>query len=167
MIVARRLVVWAGAHAWLGWLLCLPILWKAAVWATDNTPPFQLLAQAVVVSGPPGGEVAFEAHVRRDLERECSVSYSRHIIDARGFRHDFESEPGYLSANGLRQMDNDMGGQLRLVVNIPKAAAVGPAVYSAELRYVCNPLHSMFPIRAQLALPFDVLPAVPRAEAQP
>lgn len=166
MIIARRLVVWAGAHAWLGWLFCLPIAWKFAVWATDTTPPFQLLAQAVVVSGPPGGEVAFEAEVRRDLDRECSVAFSRHIVDARGFRHDFEGEPRYLSAEGLRRMDDDMGGKLRLIVNIPKAAAVGPAVYAAELRYVCNPLQTLFPIRTHMTLPFDVLPAAPRPEAQ-
>jgi hypothetical protein len=159
MIAIRRMVIWAGAHAWLGWLLCLPILFKFAQWGTDNVAPFELLATTTVVPGPPGGEVLFESAVRRDLHRECSVRYSRHIVDSRGFRHDFEMEPRYLSADGLRRMDKDMGQRLKIVVNIPKAAAVGPAIYAAELNYVCNPLHTLFPLRVTMAMPFDVLPA--------
>lgn len=153
-----RMILWAGRHAWLGWLLCLPIAFTLLRWAMDDSPPFALLATTKVVSGPPGGEVFFDSAVRRDLHRDCSVRYTRHIVDARGFRHDFEMEPRYLSADGLRRMDKDMGQRLKIVVNIPKAAAVGPAIYAADLYYICNPLHSLFPLRVHTAMRFDVLP---------
>jgi hypothetical protein len=166
MIVARRLVVWAGAHAWLGWLLCLPILWKVAGWAADNTPPFEIHSYEVASSGPPGGEVRFHGLVRRDLERGCSVSFTRHIVDARGFRHDFDSDPRNLSAQSLRKMAAEMKDDLRLAVNIPKAAAVGPAAYTTDLAYVCNPWQRAFPIHLVMTLNFDVLPAAP-PEARP
>ena len=173
MIAVRRVVVWAGAHTWLGWLLCLPLLFKLASWVTDTDPPFEFLSRVETVAGSPGGEVSFEGEVRRDLDRDCSVSYSRHIVDSRGFRHDFEIEPRHLSSEGLRKMALDMDNKFRLVVNIPKAAAVGPAVYATELRYICNPLQIAFPITVHTALPFEVLPAAsglyhaPHSEARP
>lgn len=149
-------IKWAGRNAWLGWLLCLPIFWIAADWAMDRHPPFAIIGPVIVRNAPPGGTVFFVADVRRDLYRDCSVRFSRHMIDGAGVRFDFATEPRVMTPDGLRAMDILMAGKLCLAVDVPRGANPGKAVHTTELIYICNPLHRWWPIEVSMPLRFVI-----------
>lgn len=149
---------WAGRHAWLGWLLCVPVAWQLLDWIIDREPPFAALGAAQASPVRAGGTVVFIAAVRRDLDRDCTVQFSRHLIDGLGIRHDFAADPRVMTADGLREMDSAMGHQLRLAVNIPAGAAPGPATYTSDLIYRCNPVHVLWPIAVSMPLRFHIDP---------
>ena len=151
-----RAIKWAGQHAWLGWLLCVPIFWLAGDWAFDRHPPFAIIGPVMARNAPPGGTAYFVADVRRDLDRDCSVRFSRYLIDGAGVRHDFAVDPRVMTADGLRAMDTLMAGKLRLAVEIPRGANPGRATYTTELIYVCNPLHKWWPIEVSMPLRFVI-----------
>ena len=153
-----RIVVWAEKNSWLAWLLCVPILWQAGVWLTDRSPPFAVIGPVVMKNAKPGEMAFFTAPVRRDLDRNCSVQFSRHLIDGRGIRFDLTKEPGMMTAAGLRAMDAAMGGYLRLAVDVPEAAAPGPAIFATDLSYACNPIHRAWPIEVSLEILFVIEP---------
>ena len=152
-----KAIQWAGRHAWLGWLLCLPVFMQLGEWAFDRSPPFAVVGPVTALGARPGETAYFNAEVRRDLDRECSVVFSRYMIDGAGVRHDFARDPRVMTPNGLRAMDVLMAGQLRLAVEIPRGANPGPAVYATELRYTCNPIHKLWPIEVTMPLRFWIL----------
>lgn len=154
----RKLISWAGHNAWAGWLLSLPFLLMAGVWLTDRAPPFAVIGPVVVSNARAGEIVYFTAPVRRDLDRECSVVFSRHIIDVRGIRFDISTAPGVMTAAGLRAMDAAMGAYLRLAVEVPEQAAPGQAAFVTELSYACNPVHRAWPIEVSMPLLFLIQP---------
>lgn len=151
-----RVIAWAGRNAWVGWLFCLPLVWTLISWALDRNPPFAIVGPIQVVNAKPGETAFFTAEVRRDLDRECSVDFSRYLIDGVGVRHDFGADPRVMTADGIRAMDVLMGGRLRLAIEIPRGANPGPAVYTSELRYRCNPLHQWWPIEVTMPLRFKI-----------
>ena len=50
-----------------------------------------------------GALLRVDAAVRRDLSRDCSVQFSRHILDAAGVRWNVQELTG-MSAEALRQL---------------------------------------------------------------
>ena len=153
-----KAIKWAGQHAWLGWLFCLPVFWTLGEWAFDRDPPFAVVGPVMAFNAAPGETAFFNADVRRDLDRECSVIFSRHMIDGAGVRHDFAKDPRVMTSDGIRAMDLLMAGRLRLAVEIPRGANPGPAVYTTELQYSCNPLHRIWPIDVTMPLRFRIEP---------
>lgn len=148
-------IKWAGRHAWLGWLLCLPLFWILADWALDRAPPFAITGPVLARNAPPGGTAFFEADVRRDLDRECSVRFSRYLIDGAGVRHEFAVDL-LMTPDGLRAMNILMAGKLRIAVEVPRGANPGKAVHTTELFYICNPLHKWWPIEVSMPLRFVI-----------
>ena len=153
-----KIRAWAERHSWVAWLLCVPIFIQGAVWLADRSPPFAITGPVVTIDAQPGELAFFTALVRRDLDRNCSVSFSRHLIDGRGVRFDLLKEPGVMTAAGLRAMDAAMGGYLRLAVEVPAGAAPGPAIFATDLSYACNPIHRAWPIDVSLSLLFVIKP---------
>lgn len=154
----RHVVHWAGRHVWLAWLLCLPVLWQLADWALDRQPPFALLGSPAVSRARPGETAVFVVRVRRDLDRDCSVRWQRHVIDSQAVRHDFAGH-FEMSPDELRQMAEAMGPDwLRVAIEVPAGAAPGRAQVVTNLLYVCNPLHERWPIAVTTVLPLEVLP---------
>lgn len=149
-------IQWAGRHSWLGWLLCVPIFWTVLDWALDRHPPFAIIGPVMAHNAAPGGTVFFLADVRRDLDRDCSVRFSRYLIDGAGVRFDFAVDPRVMTPDGLRAMDILMSGKLRLALEVPRGANPGKAVYTTELIYTCNPLHAIWPILVSMPLRFVI-----------
>lgn len=128
-------------------------------WAFDRSPPFAITGPVVVTGGEVGKEVRFSADVRRDLDRECDVSFSRFIIDGAGYRHDIITKgPATMSAKAIREQDGLMNHRLLITVITPPGGVPGDAVYLTNLDYICNPTHHIKPIRVVIVIPFKLLP---------
>ena len=151
-----KIRAWAESHAWVAWLLCVPIVWQGGLWLTDRSPPFAITGAVVTVNARPGDMAFFTALVRRDLDRDCSVLFTRHLIDGKGMRFDLSKEPGVLTAEGLQAMDAAMGGYLRLAVAVPESAAPGPAIFATNFSYMCNPIHRAWPIEVSMSMLFVI-----------
>ena len=124
--------------------------------SNDNTPPFVL--RGYTVFNAPAGHVAFiNGNAARDLKRDCSVKFSRFLMDSQRIRHEISSE-STMSAEALRAMDREMGGALRLSIRIPPDAATGPASLMTVLRYRCNAIQEFWPIDVLLEMQLEVLP---------
>jgi hypothetical protein len=126
-------------------------------WAFDRRAPFDIIQYVEPPPAKPGQLLRFNFPVRRQLERECSVRFTRHIIDSSGVRSDYEANH-FMNADSLRAMDRVMGPYVRNVITLPSSLAEGRAVLVTNVQYQCNPLHAWWPIRVTLYYPFEVLP---------
>ena len=130
-----------------------------AYWATGYAPPFAAIDPIVAEPAAPGQTAIFRsALVRRDLDRECSVRFSRHFIDAGGVRFDYAGQAG-MTAAGLRDMNTRMQNGFRLASVIPAGALPGYGEVVTELFYVCNPMQLIWPIEVTMRYPVLVLAA--------
>lgn len=157
--MAIRFICWARRNSLFGWALLglAAVLWPVR-WAFDRDPPFAITGPVTVVNAQAGGEVMFNAPVRRDLDRECSVMFARYMIDAAGFRRDFDKGPRPMSAEDLRAMDKRMNRHLQIAIPTAAGMPPGASVYTVNLLYRCNPLHALYPIEVTMTLPFEILP---------
>ena len=138
------------------WLLMALSAVGGGYLSMDNTAPFVL--RGYTVFNAPAGQVAFiNGNTSRDLKRDCSVSFSRFLMDSQRIRHEIASD-SHMTAEALRAMDREMGGALRLSIRIPPDAATGPAKLMTVLRYRCNAVQEFFPINVLLEMQMEVLP---------
>lgn len=153
MIMATRLM----QRLMLVWLSILTVsAGQIAVWALDRTPPFAMLSYYA----PPtqrGTVLHLTGEVMRDVERGCGVIFSRHLIDAQGYRIDLTTSQR-MSAAALTDMDRVMPQKLFLAVHIPAYTSPGRARLATVLQYECNPLHRIWPIPVEMTIDFEVLP---------
>ena len=141
---------------WLWRLIIIVSLIQVAWWAVDRAPPFRLI-DATTNSPAPGGVLHITARVERDLDRECSVTFSRYLFDAAGFRHD-SIGPQLMSPWALRTMDAMAPGQLNIRMRIPEEFPPGKGTINTVLEYRCNPLQDvMRPIQIEMNIPFEVV----------
>ena len=77
---------WVPRLTLLGVLVCV-LIWIGAM-ALDRAPPFKPLSYWTN-QPKPGGTLVVRAKVQRDLDRECSVTFSRYLFDrvALGMKH--------------------------------------------------------------------------------
>lgn len=142
---------------WFWMLLLVVSLAQVAWWALDRDPPFRLII-AQANSPQPGGVLLVRSRVQRDLERDCSVVFSRYLFDRNGTRHDATS-PQMMTAQGLRNMDALAPGQLNVQIQVPDSFPPGHAVMTTILEYRCNPLQDIArPIPVEMSVPFEVVP---------
>ena len=140
---------------WLWRAILIGCLVQVGYWAVDRSSPFKLISYTTT-SAPPGGSALVVAKVRRDLARDCSVVFSRHMFDASGARFDIVSGQ-FMSAYALRLMDALTPNELRLRVDVPASAAPGLAHVFSTLEYSCNPFHRAFaPIEVTMELDFII-----------
>ena len=122
----------------------------------DRAAPFESLSYTATPAKP-GATAIISAHVRRDLQRSCSVRFSRFFIDSAGTR--WEVTPlTTVTPKGLRAFDAASADKLRVPVHIPAGAAPGMATLIVPLAYRCNAVHEWFPIDVVLTYQFEVLP---------
>jgi len=142
--------------AWLAWVLLGLSVAGLVGMISDSAPPFKMTGY--VASVPHRGELLrVDVAVHRDLARECSVQFSRHIFDASGVRWDVLATTT-MTAQALAQLDAEAPGHLRLAVPVPPGAAPGPAKLVTPLQYECNPWHGIRPIESTMTIEFEVLP---------
>ena len=136
-------------------LVCV-LIWIGAM-AFDREPPFKLLSYWTN-QPKPGGTLVVRAKVHRDLDRECSVVFSRYLFDRVGARHE-ASGPQMMTPQALRSIDALAPGELNMQVPIPINFPPGPAVLTSVLEYRCNALQDVLrPIGVELNMAFEVLP---------
>lgn len=141
---------------WIPWLFLALVVGQFALWALDREPPFALIS-ATSNTPNPGGVLEIEAKVRRDLDRECSVEFSRYLFDSAGFRHE-SFGPQKMSPKALREMDAHAPGQLNVRLRVPYEFPPGKGVASTVLEYRCNPLQDVLrPINVEMNIPFEVV----------
>lgn len=146
---------------WMHRLLVVPVIiivlfWiELAIWALDRHPPFEIL-NVEPATVEPGQAVYLKAQVRRDVDRNCSVQYTRHIYDGANFRHDLEGVQR-MNSEAIRTMDARAPGQLNLTIRVPSNAAPGNASLVTALDYECNPLHAMWPIHVVSEMRFTIM----------
>lgn len=136
-------------------LVCLAqVVW----WVFDTTPPFSVLSYTSTPTRA-GGSTRIEAIVKRDLGRDCSVIFSRHLFDASGVRFDITGQQ-MMSASALKTLNEISPDKLRLNIAVPAIAAPGRALVTTVLEYRCNPWQESIgrPIRVEMKTYFDVLP---------
>lgn len=148
-----RAILMLERTLWIAYSIIAIAAAQLAWWTLDRDPPFEVLKiNAVEVNQ---NTVRFDLDVRRDLDRGCSVEFSRHLVDAAGYRHDM-SVGQIMDAPALAEMDRRMGGKLLLSMDLPAGMAVGPAAMTTVLKYSCNPLQNLWPIQVRMTVPFEV-----------
>ena len=138
---------------WIAYAIIAIAVAQLAWWALDRYPPFALLKINEI--SVHSNVVRFNLAVRRDLDRGCSVEFSRHLIDSDGYRHD-AAVGQIMDAQTLAEMDKRMGGRLLLSMDLPAGMARGPAAMVTVLKYACNPLQELWPIPVRMTVPFEV-----------
>lgn len=130
-------------------------LWISTM-AFDRDPPFKLLSYWTN-QPTPGGMLVVRAKVHRELDRECSVTFSRYLFDRFGTRHE-ATGPQMMSPQALREMNASAPGELNLLVPIPTYFPPGQARLSTILEYRCNALQDVLrPINVEMNIWFEVL----------
>jgi hypothetical protein len=142
---------------WLPALVVALCVAQFTIWCFDRKPPFAVLSADPTI-GVAGESVLLDMRVRRDIDRHCSVRYTRSLFDASGVRHDLEGEE-WVTAAALERMQKRMPGRLRVSIPIPRHIAVGEAALVTSLRYECNPVHAIWPIEVTSVIPFEIVEA--------
>jgi hypothetical protein len=127
---------------------------QIAVWALDRRPPFHLVSVQPALAIP-GQSVVLTMVVRRNVERECSVTWSRWVFDGRNVRIDLEGQQ-QMGAAGISDIEVRNAGRLTISVPIPSSAFPGGAELVYDLDYVCNPLQRWWPINVVARVPFEI-----------
>ena len=125
-------------------------------WAAERKPPFEMVDYKV--HNAVRGETAYvNAKVTRDLNRDCTVTFVRYLIDRDKVRHDIGGTQ-YMTSAALHQMERDMPNSLNLALRLPEDLPVGPAKLVTALEYRCNPMHHLMPMDVLLEMQLDVMP---------
>jgi hypothetical protein len=136
----------------------IALFWACAAlvasWALDRTPPLKVLSVSVA-PGARSGAADMVTRVAVDGQKNCSVQFSRALIDSQGFRWDLGT--GKKSTReAAAQIARDHAGELRNRIPIPAAAAPGRATLQQHFEYVCNPAHLIWPIVVTAEIPVEV-----------
>lgn len=141
---------------WAFVLILAPLIW----WASDRSPPFEVVRYYEPAAVAAGGEVTFSMVVEREVGRDCSATVSRQLRDASGTTRPVTSGE-YFSAEQIAAIERQAPDILKRTFVVPATVAPGRAVLITETQYRCglNPFHALWPIDQLLEWPFDVLPA--------
>lgn len=151
-----KLTSWLERYIIVSWMILAATLVVSAYWAFDRTPPF-VLGEYSVFNARAGETAMINAVVSRNTGRNCTVTFSRYLMDSQRIRHDLGGTQ-YMTAAALQQMERDMPDSLRLAVKIPSDMPGGRANLITALEYRCNPVHAAYPIDVLLEMPLQVLP---------
>mgnify|MGYP003510480865 CR=1 FL=1 len=142
---------------WFWIILLIVSVGQVIWWAMDRSPPFRVLSHQVN-SPHAGGVLTVRAKVQRDLERDCSVTFSHYLLDRNGARHENTGQQ-VMTAQAIRNMDAMAPGELNVQMLVPANFPPGPGSMTTVLEYRCNPLQYVArPIPVEMNIPFEVLP---------
>ena len=129
---------------------------QMVVWAMERTPPFTVLGY-VAAPVRAGDTAIVSARVRRDLDRLCSVTYSRVLIDGKGVVFDLTEGVRLMTAQALAELDKRSPDKITFSVNIPVTASAGPGAVITAMEYQCNPIHQAKPIPVIMVSKVEIL----------
>lgn len=142
---------------YFGLLLLVWPLVTIAFWGLDRKPPLSLV-EYTYTHVRQGAQLELHAKVKRDIDKGCSVTYARYILDSTGNRSN-ESQISYMNSKGMMEMAAKMGrDNLNILYPLTTELHPGPATYIVMLDWQCNPLHAIWPIQQVIEIPFNVLP---------
>ena len=130
----------------------------------DREPPFTLISVSPS-SARPGDLVTIKAKVKRDIERQCDAEFSRYLfaltpgpdlgapIETR-----FVLGSSMAPHSMIAMMEKTWPGGLVISERVPETVLAGPAKITADINYVCNKGHRLWPITVHMEMPFTVLP---------
>ena len=147
----------ANALTLIGAALFFPSLLLTGYWSFDRHAPFELLDYKAG-RGKPGDTIVIYGNVRRDVERHCSVTYSRHFYDSTGASYELTQGPQLMSSAALDELNRINPDTIRLAIQIPKAAAPGRGKVLVSLEYTCNAVHKLWPIEVLTTMDVEVDP---------
>lgn len=151
-----RLTSWLERYLIISWCVIAGCALVVAYWALERRPPFEM--QGYTATPATRGEAAYiTASVKRDLTRDCAVTFTRYLVDKDKVRHDMGGAQ-YMTAAALQQMDRDTPDGLRMAVRIPPDMPVGEATLITVLEYRCNPVHALWPIDVLMLIQLYILP---------
>lgn len=140
-----------------GALLCVLFALTIGYWVLDRDVPFKMESYTVEPVRP-GLTTVVRAKVVRDLDRRCSVVFSRTFYDSQGTRYELTEGVQLMNAVALEAYNERSPDMLAFSVIVPIAASPGEGVVMTALNYECNPIHQFFPISMVLEMKVKVLP---------
>lgn len=140
----------------VGTLLILLAIGQIIRWSVDRRVPVELISY---VANPalPGDTVIVRAVVKRDVDRRCSLMYSRMFHDSAGVRFDITAGAQMMTADALDDLNRRTPDSLILSLTIPPKAAPGKGTLISVLDYVCNPVQQLYPIPKLITMDVEVL----------
>lgn len=129
---------------------------QIAVWALERTPPFVVLGYTAAPVHA-GYSAVVSARVHRDLDRLCSVNYSRVFIDGKGVVFDLTEGVRLMTAQALAELDKRSPDSITFSVTIPSTAAPGSGAIITAMEYQCNPVHQAKPIPVIMVSKIEIL----------
>ena len=140
----------------VGCIFVLLAIGQIIAWSVDRRIPFRMISY---VANPtlPGDTLIVRANVQRDLQRRCSVTYSRMFHDASGARFDITPGVQMMTADALDDLNRRTPDTLILSVTVPPKAAPGKGALISVLDYVCNPTHQLYPVSMLMTIDVEVL----------
>ena len=150
-----RLTSWIERYIFVSWMILAGTGIIALYWALDRSPPF-VLGSYTAFNAQPGETMFITASVQRAAEHDCSVRFSRYLVDSNKVRHEIAPD-GFMSATALKDLERESPNQLRIALRVPLAAAPGPGALVTNMEYQCNPLHAVWPIDVLLRMDIEVL----------
>lgn len=143
----------------VGTLLSLLAAAQVLAWGLDRSPPVRLLAYSAAPVAA-GGTASVYAVVQRAQGRKCTSTQSHHLVDSTGRRFDLTtagfSETLQSGAVGLTQ------GRTFTAFAVPEHASQGVSRVVEQSKYICNPIHQLYPI--PVTLEFAVVITAPESE---
>lgn len=118
-------------------LFVAPVAWMAL----DRDPPYIRESGAIEPSEPiQGGDVSvnWKVKVKKSCPPSTENNLTRMIVDAKGKRHFYDPIP---SVYGQRTPS-----RIKRTLPLPDDIAVGPAKYSSEACFACNPFQYIWPV---------------------
>lgn len=142
-------------HARSMWVIGL--LWALSPmlllpWLTDRDPPFEVLSTSITSPAHRGEAITITRKVRREVDRACRIEFTRYFFDSAGTLTVIDT--GAIGAEGRVLLHKDT---LKVVVRVPEYFAPGVSKFVTDSRYVCNPIHELWPIRQTTIAEFEVI----------
>ena len=138
---------WAVVITCAAWLIAMIL---------DTDPPFRMLSYAATPARP-GSVTHIDAVVQRELDRRCSVIYSRVLFDREGRRTDL-GPAMILPRQAIEDLDARQRNHLLVEVKIPEHVPPGRATIVTAAFYRCNIWHAIAPIEVTMSWEVVVLP---------
>lgn len=123
-------------------------------WAFDREPPFVVIDGHIEPPAVPGGVLRITGAVKRDISRNCDLEVTQWVEDSSGYRHYLN--PVAMRSDSIRKLEEISPGRTQYAASIPSTVKIGPSVYHAESRYVCNPVHFVWPVSIITRIAFEV-----------
>ena len=141
----------------IGSALCMIFAGQLAWWAAERSPPFEMMSYAIAPARA-GETTIARALVKRDLDRRCSVVFSRVFFDSNGTRWELTEGTQMMNSSALEAYNLRSPDTLAFAVTVPATAKPGTGSVMTVLDYYCNPVHQSYPIPVVLTMNMEVLP---------